>query len=790
MCRFCASGFFALLTLFTLLGVRFVHAEPSQTGFGEAPWMPSIGVYGSYRQESTLSPMSPGYYFGEAVAMTSGPDDMGTHWAVVGAPDDAYGGSAYIFSLAAGATEWHQELRLQNPTREERDRFGNAVAIDTASIGSGIIAVGVPFATPNGAVYIYTRSTDGSWEKTASISPPIGAVTFGASVLLAGNAFLAVGDPSSHGGRVVTYTRSGTTWSQQAIITPPDPADDTFFGTSLSYNAFRLLIGQPYDNKGSAYIFTYRPTSGSWLFSKKLTSSDTSGYDFGQSVALAGATAFVGHPGAHSTGAVSWFTYDSSSNNWTEQPELLPSDSAADRFGESIAVNGLGTNLLVSSSGSATNAYLYSNSGGSWVEAAKFNASNDTGYRSVALADNLALVGSMDAALDIPNRGVVWAFTLAGNALPLLRAITDDTYYDFASSVAISGGTALVWAPQQVNVLGDIGTANIYVRDAQDQWQWQAGLPRDAAPGSEQELRCLTQVAIDGNTAAIGEPGKAVGTHLGQGVVSIYTRADSAWTLQAQLYDPSGKANDLFGCSVAISGNTVIAGSPGLDGGTGGGYVAVRTGDTWSAPTKLRANDGVSGDYLGSTCTVAAHTVVLASWRKDSQAGAAYVFTDSGSAWLQSQKLTTTGTFPINFGFAASLARDGRTLAISAQSSTYLSDRSGSVLIYGYDGRTWTPQQTLNSPLLTSGRFGAAISIDRNTLVVGEPSNNLTHIFQREGSMWSETATLDDSFNSGGFGWSVSNSNGDVIVGAPSDLVSGRGYIFRNTDEIFADGFD
>jgi len=780
------------LAVLALLTIGMVHAESPRTEMGTLPWTPSFTISGPYSQTAELAPMGPGSgnYFGSAIAITAHPGSTGAYWAVVGAPDEAGGGAVYIFSLASGGSEWRQELRLANPGRPG-DYFGGAVAIDTAEIGTGTIAIGAPSAASAGEVFIYTRQSDGSWKKTAEISAPTGSAGFGASVLLSGNAFLIIGAPDNNGGQVATFTHSGTTWSLQRILVPPDPLAYTRFGESLAFDGhFNLLIGRPYYNgPGSAYIFFYRPTIGTWTFRQKLVPADASGTNFGVSAAIAGTTMFLGYPTASRGGAVSVFAFDSSSGTWTEQPELLGSDVGAVYFGASAAVNEHGTNLLVASSAGTRSARLYSNSTGAWTPSVEYkpSAKNASG-EVVAIADNLVLVASPNADLDLPNRGIVETFATIGSSLGSMRATTDEFPYYYASSVALSGSTALVSAPMQQNLLGDTGTANVYIRNAQNGWDWQAGLPQ-ALDGDRVDLSCNGQVAIDGDTAVIGEPNKAVGTHPDQGVASVYVRSGVTWTLQETLYDRSGQTGDLFGCSVSIAGNTIVAGAPGMNGSAGGGYVSTRTGDTWSAPHKLVASDGLSGDYLGLSSAVGGNTVALGSSRKDSYAGAAYVFVASGSSWTQLQKLTPgAASGQVEFGAAVSFTRDGKTLVVGAPDTKVGTIRSGTAALYINSAGSWTLQQTLNANVPTDGgRFGTAVSVDGNTAVVGEPNISRAHVFVRNGSLWSEKASAEGD---GEFGSAVSISKTAVIVGAIYDQHSGRAYIINDADEIFANGFD
>ena len=68
-------------------------------------------------------------------------------------------------------------------------------------------------------------------------------------------------------------------------------------------------------------------------------------------------------------------------------------------------------------------------------------------------------------------------------------------------------------------------------------------------------------VAVSGNTAVVGAPFTSVGSQTAAGTVYIYTKGSTGWHTQptATLDDPPGLANDNFGTSVAISGNTIPA---------------------------------------------------------------------------------------------------------------------------------------------------------------------------------------------------------------------------------------
>jgi hypothetical protein len=67
-------------------------------------------------------------------------------------------------------------------------------------------------------------------------------------------------------------------------------------------------------------------------------------------------------------------------------------------------------------------------------------------------------------------------------------------------------------------------------------------------------------VALSGDSAAIGA-WKNVGGQMSAGASYVFGRQGATWSQQAELSDPSPAANDQFGCSVAISGATLLSGA-------------------------------------------------------------------------------------------------------------------------------------------------------------------------------------------------------------------------------------
>ena len=107
-------------------------------------------------------------------------------------------------------------------------------------------------------------------------------------------------------------------------------------------------------------------------------------------------------------------------------------------------------------------------------------------------------------------------------------------------------------------------------------------------------------MALSGDTALVGVNRDDVGANTDQGTARVFTRSGGVWSAQATLSASDGAANDRFGQSVALSGDTALVGAhlddvrEGLDGGSASfARIASDYGDALD-PTypSVRASDG------------------------------------------------------------------------------------------------------------------------------------------------------------------------------------------------------
>ena len=244
-----------------------------------------------------------------------------------------------------------------------------------------------------------------------------------------------------------------------------------------------------------------------------------------------------------------------------------------------------------------------------------------------------------------------------------------------------------------------------------------------------------------------------------------------------------GTANDQFGYSVAISGDTAIVGSPmdtiGTNASQGSAYIFVRDGDTWTQQAKLNASDGAASDNFGYSVAIDSNTAVVGSPHYNSSQGSAYVYVRNGSSWDEQAKLTASNcTSSAQLGI--SLAVDGNTIIISSNAD------NGSAYIFTRNGTAWSEQAHLISSYWIA--FGEsdllcrAVDIEGDTAIVGAPFRHghsaqwdcgLSFTFTRNGTAWNEGLVLSADLEGGPtheneeLGWSVAINGNTVVAGAP-----------------------
>jgi hypothetical protein len=226
------------------------------------------------------------------------------NYAVVGTPNDDVGtGSVYIFEY--DGANWIQKQKLIGSGTIAGDEFGKSVYINDDYLIIGTYES----RTWTGSAFIFKY--DGiHWVEQQKIlaSDGIHHDGFGNSVAINSH-YAIVGAPetddrgSSNSGSVYVFKRDGTNWIQQQKILASDASFFAKFGSAVSIDGNRMLVGAKDDGgwNGSAYIF--RQDEGIWLEQQKLHTSSSSQCGFGTSVSVNGDYAIIGSPGDDDMGS-------------------------------------------------------------------------------------------------------------------------------------------------------------------------------------------------------------------------------------------------------------------------------------------------------------------------------------------------------------------------------------------------------------------------------------------------------------------------------------------------------
>jgi len=208
-------------------------------------------------------------HFGLSVGMSSTHVIAGAHNADLWIAPNI--GKAYIYSYDASNCSLQATLLASDGQAD--DYFGTAVAIHGDYAVSGAKGKDVNAISDVGRAYVYSRS--GSvWTENAKLNPPDGQMNdgFGSECAVWGD-YIAVSTPYKtyngmiYAGKAYVYKRSGNTWDLIAQLNSPVPKEKEYYGRRLFLRDNVLLVGAPEDNgyptdgPGSVYVYQINNTT-------------------------------------------------------------------------------------------------------------------------------------------------------------------------------------------------------------------------------------------------------------------------------------------------------------------------------------------------------------------------------------------------------------------------------------------------------------------------------------------------------------------------------------------------
>ena len=361
---------------------------------------------------------------------------------------------------------------------------------------------------------------------------------------------------------------------------------------------------------------------------------------------------------------------------------------------------------------------------------------------------------------------------------------------------ASSPGSALI---RPALLLLSFITSSFVAFAADAQCSFEAGPRLVASDGTSGDVFGLSG-AIDGDVMAIG----AIWDDdhgFNSGAVYVFVLDNQGvWSEIFKIVPADGGSEDVFGRSVAVSGDTIVVSANGDDDrgfDAGAGYVFVREGDTWVQQAKLLANDGAALDHAGWAIDLDGDTVILSAHNNDdagSSSGSAYVFVrDAKNNWTQEAKLTASDA-AANDDFGHDVAVSGETIIVGAYKDDDHGSSSGSVYVFERDAEDlWQQTDKLTASDANTGyHYGRFLDLQGDTALIGSPFHHplnfgAAYIVRRSEGAWLEVEMLiaDDPATQEWFGSSVSIDGEIALIGSFYGQGNnvGEAYIFHNTGD-------
>jgi hypothetical protein len=467
------------------------------------------------------------------------------------------------------AAQWRQSAYLKASNPGEGDQFGSAVAV---SADGRTLVIGAPMensaaggvggdrsdesADDAGAVYVFVRS-GGGWTEQAYLKASNAEAfdQFGNAVALSadGNTLAvaayfeggsAAGGQADNSrpqsGAAYVFTRTGTTWSQQAYLKASNAGEendgDTFgYTMALSADGGTLAVGAPSEDSAAVGV---------------------DGDDADNSAAGAGAA----------------YVFVRRGDGWIQQAYLKPANThAAMLFGYSVAVSGDGARLAVGAfdergcsttvngayemnCGGTGAAYVFARTGDTWAQEAYLKAREQDRGDSMGVWTAISRDGAVVAAGAADEDSTTTGVDVVESGHSGTVGADDDRSSGASYVFARSGG---VWSQQANFKASNTGTTD---------WFGQ----RVALGGGGDTLAVS---APNEDSPARGIGGREDDDSADQaGAVYVFARSGGVWAQQAYVKASNTDAFDEFGGALALSedGRTMAVGARFEDSGAAG----------------------------------------------------------------------------------------------------------------------------------------------------------------------------------------------------------------------------
>ena len=378
-----------------------------------------------------------------------------------------------------------------------------------------------------------------------------------------------------------TATPVPVTTEYQDDVLVESETETAGFGAAVAFDQNTALIGAPLvdtDGPGTGLVYVYVRESGRWSREDVLAPEEgTAGETFGAAVAVDGDLAIVGAPPAagndEATGSA--YAFSRTYASWSQQDVLQPGDlSAGDAFGETTALKG--TTGMVGAP-SAGDVHVFGAYSGRWTHDATITgaeAGDDRFGSALDVQDAVVVIGAGRATPEeqAENAGAVYVYESGAGGWSRTFTITPDESVAgdrFGEDVAV-GSEYLVAGAPGADATGDTSGAAYVFAAERGEWPQEDKLVATDGDADDDFGR---SVALTGQTAIVGAPRDEDPDGPDSGSAYVFFGDVPAWRQEAKLLPSEGRPDAGFGAAIAVVGQTVLVGTDAEEGVPGAGYV-------------------------------------------------------------------------------------------------------------------------------------------------------------------------------------------------------------------------
>ncbi len=358
--------------------------------------------------------------------------------------------------------------------------------------------------------------------------------------------------------------------------------------------------------------------------------------NFGKSVAVSGNYSIIGawtddERGPEAGAAYVYFRADQKTDHWMLKERLLASDGEAfNNFGGKVAIEG--DYAFVTAQGNddfAGAVYVFNrNTGGAdaWGEVQKIMAPDksfgDYFGTSITVNNGRMAVGAYGEDDKGRSAGAVYTYQLKNDEWKFESKIHDNegaANDRFGSSVVLTENTLIVGANRD----NKAGSIIIYEKQAEG---WNQTLKIFSSDGKAKD-RFGSSLAVSGDYLSVG----ANGAEGFMGAVYVFERnlgGENNWGEVKKIQPMDADTDDRFGKTIAMSGEYLLVGSEGHEMGMGATYLFRKDKEgenNWGLANKMNAMDGSPRDLFGSSVAMSGEDIFIGAYQSDRKGGA-YVF--------------------------------------------------------------------------------------------------------------------------------------------------------------------